>query len=136
MAFRRPIISDRSELARLMIDAYTGTIDYDGETVEDALKEVDGYFAGKSGLPLLAASWICLQESEMAGALLVSIWQDAPLIAYVMTAAAVKSQGLASAMLARSLADLTVQGYREVVAFITEGNLPSEALFRRAGFVS
>lgn len=35
--------ADASLLAELMIDAYRGTIDYDGETFNDALAEVNAF---------------------------------------------------------------------------------------------
>jgi L-amino acid N-acyltransferase YncA len=51
-----------------------------------------------------------------------------------MTAPDWKSRGLATELLEQSLASLAETGPTELRAVITEGNLPSEAVFRRAGF--
>jgi hypothetical protein len=41
--------ADANALAELMLDAYRGTIDYDDETLEDAMGEVQAYLAGERG---------------------------------------------------------------------------------------
>jgi hypothetical protein len=38
---RPPTVADRGRLAELMLDAYRGTIDYEGETIVEAVAEVD-----------------------------------------------------------------------------------------------
>jgi GNAT superfamily N-acetyltransferase len=131
---RRPAPADRETLAALMIDAYRGTIDDGGETLEDARAEVDSYFAGRSGAPLLDASRLIEVGGAPAAACLVSLWRDTPLVAYVMTAAAWKGRGLARALLDDSFAALRAAGYTEVRAAITKGNTPSERLLGGAGF--
>ncbi len=132
---RNPTPADLSALAALMIDSYMGTIDYDGETLEDALGEIQAYFNGASGEPLLDASWLCFDGETLASAILISLWEGHPLVAYVMTAAAYKGQGLGRALLAQSLKTFQAQGHSQIRAVITEGNTPSEILFQRAGFV-
>ena len=129
----QPTPADAEALAQLMLDAYHGTIDYEGETLEDTREEVAGYFAAS---PLLDCSWLSLAEGVPVSASLVSMWGDRgyPIVSYVMTAPAWKGKGLASDLLSRSLASLADAGYREVRAVITEGNAPSETIFGRAGF--
>jgi RimJ/RimL family protein N-acetyltransferase len=148
---RHPSAEDKELLAVLMLDAYRGTIDYDGETIEVARNEVESYFHEleafervESGLPggelWLRCSFVAevagANPAELSGACLVSHWKvrEAPLIAYVMTAFDWKGQGIAGLLLNRSLMRLIELGYSKVYTVITEGNIPSEALFRRAGF--
>ena len=126
--------SQNTALAALMIDSYTDTIDYDGETLEDALGEIQSYFNGASGEPLLDASWLCFDGETLASAILISLWEGHPLVAYVMTAAAYKGQGLGRALLAQSLKTLQAQGHSQIRAVITEGNTPSETIFKKIGF--
>jgi RimJ/RimL family protein N-acetyltransferase len=132
-AVRHPMPADAEALAELMLDAYLDTIDYDGETIVEAREEVARYLAGR---PLLQYSWVRLHGDTVVSALLVSHWDDrgCPIVSYVMTARRSKGRGLASELLARTLASLASAGYEEVRAVITEGNLPSEAVFARAGF--
>jgi len=130
---RQPTLADAETLAELMLDAYLDTIDYEGESLEDARVEVAGYLEGS---PLLECSWLANADHRPVSASLVSFWEarDCPAVSYVMTASAWKGRGLASDLLARSLASLAEAGYREVRAAITEGNVPSETIFTRAGF--
>jgi RimJ/RimL family protein N-acetyltransferase len=133
----RPLAPEDAEgLAALMIDAYAGTIDSDGETLDDARAEVASYFAGRSGAPLLDASRLLPADGAVTAACLVSLWdaRRCPLVAYLMTGAASKGRGLAGRLLHQSLAALAAAGYPEARAVVTEGNTPSERLLTRAGF--
>ncbi len=119
------------------MDAYPGTIDFDGtETWDDAWREVNSFFLGELGAPLLECSRLVLMGDEIASACLVGMWAERqrPLLYYVMTAAGYKGQGLAGIALQRALQATAAAGYAEMVAFITEGNTPSEKLCLRAGF--
>lgn len=40
---RRIAVTDRDQLAELMLDAYIGTIDYEGEALVEAIDEVDSW---------------------------------------------------------------------------------------------
>lgn len=132
-SIRHPTPADAEALAQLMLDAYLGTMDYEGETIDEARDEVARYFAGR---PLLEHSRLRIADGEPVSACLVSHWGEraCPIVSYVMTAPAWKSRGLAAELLGQSLASLAESGHAEVRAVITEGNLPSEAVFRRAGF--
>jgi RimJ/RimL family protein N-acetyltransferase len=134
---RPPRDSDKGALAELMIDAYRGTIDYDGETVEDAAAEVQAYFSGlRGGEPLLNLSRLAFKGESLISACLAAEWDERqhPLIAYVMTGSSAKNLGVGKHLVAIVLLGLLGEGYREVGAVITEGNLPSERLFGGLGF--
>jgi RimJ/RimL family protein N-acetyltransferase len=126
---------DAAELAALMLDAYRGSVDDDGETLADALNEVESYFTGKSGAPLLEHSHVCLIDGEIQSAVLISLWQNTPLVAYLMTRAAWKGKGLVQRLLVRSLHSLGDAAFGSAEAFVTEGNIPSERLLASVGFV-
>jgi hypothetical protein len=130
---RHPVAEDAEALAQLMLDAYLGTIDYDGESIEDAREEIAGYLVRD---PLIDMSWVRVGHEGVVSASLVAWWHDreCPLVSYVMTASAMKRRGLAAGLLARSVASLAQAAHHEVRAVITEGNTPSEIVFARAGF--
>jgi RimJ/RimL family protein N-acetyltransferase len=134
---RQPVEADRESLARLMLSAYRGSVDDDGETLDDTRQEVSAYFAGRDARPLLGSSWLCLVSDELASACLAGWWEAGrvPVIAYVMTDAGHKRRGLAAAALRATLQSLQGQGFAEVRACITEGNTASERLHARLGFV-
>ena len=136
ITWRNPAVEDKQILAGLMLESYYGTIDYDGETFEDALSEIESYYSGISDQRWFQDSWLAFIKDELASACLVGFWQqrNAPLIAYVMTAPRCKGKHLATAALLRSLHNLAGEEYPEVRAVITEGNVPSEKIFTRIGF--
>lgn len=129
----RPLRSgDRSDLARLMLDAYVGTIDYEGESLDEALGEVDDWYAGT---PLVDHSFGVEVEGELAAALLAMAVDGEPFVAIVMTAAAHKGMGLGRAVVQAALASLGRAGHPRVTLAITNGNTASERLFLAAGAV-
>jgi L-amino acid N-acyltransferase YncA len=137
LSVRPAVPADSGALAALMIAAYRGTIDYDGETVEEALQEVEAYLAGeRGGPPLLDVSRLAFAGPQLVGACLAGEWEERqlPLISYVMTRAEWKKQAVAGRLLWAVLQALRERGYREARAVITEGNIPSERLFGRLGF--
>jgi L-amino acid N-acyltransferase YncA len=137
LQLRAAQFTDMGVLAELMIDAYRGTVDDDGETLDDALDEIRAYLAGeRGGQPLLTASHVAFVGPQVVGACLVADWQarKIPLIAYVMTRAAWKQRGVGKQLLSTVLQTLRAQGYHAVGAVITAGNRPSEQLLGRMGF--
>jgi RimJ/RimL family protein N-acetyltransferase len=124
---------DLEGLAGLMLDAYVGTIDYEDESLEDAIEEVRSFI--DDGNSLLDRSYIVEDDGTIASAVLVSVYDDKPFIGYVMTLAAHKSRGLARLVTTTALERLAHDGHHKVVLYITEGNTPSEALFRSIGAV-
>jgi len=129
---RAPEPTDREGLAHLMLDAYLGTIDYDGESIEDARMEIEEYLSSE---PMLDCSRVIEMDGVLVAASLLAIWEESPLVAYVMTASSSKRHGLARAVLLTSLDCLSRTSHREVFAFITEGNTASERLFEGLGAV-
>jgi RimJ/RimL family protein N-acetyltransferase len=128
---------DSSTLAELMIDAYRGTIDYEGETLTDAVCEVEAYLAGeRGGRPLLNDSHLAFADTLPVGACLVADAYEgqSPLIAYAMVRAEWKNRGIGKQVLWAALHSLREHGYRKVRAVITAGNAHSERLFERFGF--
>ncbi|HSF87654.1 MAG TPA: GNAT family N-acetyltransferase [Acidimicrobiia bacterium] len=57
-----------------------------------------------------------------------------PFVGYVMTRADAKNRGVATALLDIAVAAAWEAGHDEIRAWITEGNIPSERMFTRAGF--
>jgi RimJ/RimL family protein N-acetyltransferase len=124
---------DLEGLAGLMLDAYVGTIDYEDESLEDAIEEVRSFI--DDGDSLLDRSYLVEDNGTIASAVLVSVYDDKPFIGYVMTLASHKSRGLARLVTTTALERLADDGHDTVVLYITEGNTPSEALFRSIGAV-
>ena len=116
-----------------MLDAYRDTIDFDGETIVEARSEVAGWYDRHT---FLDPSVVAVDAEKIVSASLLSKPGDVPIVGYVMTAAQSKNRGLGSLVVGESLRALQAAGYTHVEAWITKGNIPSEAIFRRAGFVT
>lgn len=130
-AYLRPLApDDREALSHLMLDAYIGTIDYEGETIVEAREAVDDWLADS---PLLAHSFGATIDGRLVSAVLLMTVDDAPFIAIVMTASDHKDSGLASAVVASAIESLRTAHRDTVTLYITEGNAPSERLFASFG---
>lgn len=131
---RHPLPTETELLAELMLDAYRDTTDSEGESSDDALIEVEGFFAGQSGEPLIDCSWVYASSATLLSASLITLFEGTPLVAYLMTRSPWKGRGLASYLLRQSLLSLQDQHFTAVTAFVTDGNAPSEGLLRQFGF--
>ncbi len=127
---RNPVPDDSDRLAELMLDSYLGTIDYEGEGIDEAKSEVADYLESD---PLLEHSWVVEDGQLLLAAILISVFEEAPLVGFVMTRTSAKGHGVAALLLEKSAASLAVAGWPTLDGFITSGNTPSERLFARAG---
>lgn len=130
-------LTDRLLLAELLLAAYRGTIDDEGETLEGAVAEIDRFMSEASkDAPLLEHSVLLIAGSTIVCACLVCRWhrRQCPLVAFVVCHPAWKRRGLAAMAVAESARRLRAAGFAEVRAVITDGNVASERLFARAGF--
>jgi GNAT superfamily N-acetyltransferase len=137
LKLRAPAPRDEEALAALLLDAYRGTTDDEGEDLEASRREVRAYFEGKQGGPaMLPESVVAWRGPDAVGTCLVCHWnlKDRPVVAFVATRAQMKGAGVARLLLAVSIRRLSRAGHREVLAVITRGNAPSEALFTALGF--
>lgn len=131
VTIRIPHATDAEQLASLMIDAYVGTIDYEGEDLDDARGEVGRYLEGEA---YLEASRVLEVGGVIQAGALLSRLAGAPMVGYVMTRAAMKNRGLATILLDQVAAAVWDDGHGDLRAFITAGNTASERIFTRAGF--
>ncbi len=121
---------DREVLATLLLDAYRGTIDDEGEDHDEALAAID-YYLGN----ILPGYSIVVFEGDRAVTMsFVVVVNDQHYIDPVVTAASHKGRGLGEATVAESLRRLGAAGVHTVGATITDGNTPSERLFTVLGF--
>ena len=124
-------VDDRDALASLLLDAYRGTVDYEGEGDEQALAAIDDYFAR-----IVWRHSVVLDEGDSLSAIsFVAIVDGCHYIDPVATASTRKGKGHGRAVVLTSLQSLAADGVAEVGAVITDGNTPSERLFAGLGFV-
>lgn len=146
---RMPTAGDAAGLARLMLDAYAGTIDDEGASLEDAQSEVAKLFAGEFGAfdaeaslvveragtgTLASATLITRNTGSMKGPIGLPIGVGEAFLAFSMTAPADKRQGLARAGLIAVMARLHRRGEARLHLVVTRGNVAA-VLYESLGFV-
>lgn len=128
----RPVADDdRRQLAELLLDAYRGTIDDEGEDLDDAFEAIDHYLE----IIVRDHSIVVLGDDATIVAMsFVVIVEDMHYIDPVAVASGHRGGGLGRAAVITSLQSLATSGVDQVGATITDGNEPSERLFTGLGF--
>jgi ribosomal protein S18 acetylase RimI-like enzyme len=128
--------TDREDLAILLYAAYRGTIDDEGETFADALREIDKTFGGDYGSFLPEHSFVIEDGEFLASACLISWFEhhNAPLLVFLMTRPERKRQGLGRSVLTASMESLADAGFEKITLVVTEENEPASRLYEGLGF--
>ncbi|MDP2007313.1 MAG: GNAT family N-acetyltransferase [Rubrivivax sp.] len=133
-AARPPTLGDADALGALLLEAYRGTPDDEGETLEEACRTAREIFAGAAGTPMWAVSEVTEREGRLVSAVVVTLWQDLPLVAQMVTAPAWQRRGLGRAGLLRCINRLAAGDETVVRLVVTQGNTRAEALYESLGF--
>jgi ribosomal protein S18 acetylase RimI-like enzyme len=126
--------SDGAALGALMLPAYRGTVDDEGETEADAVGEVERAMEGEYGPFLWDCSFVAEHEDRPVGASMVTLFESSPFLAYVVVHPDVKRRGIGSHLIAASGNALLAAGYEELDLIVTEANGPAGNLYRKLGF--
>jgi len=125
-----PIDSHRDVLAVSLLNAYRGTIDDEGEDLDDAVVAIDRYLADI----VRPYSFVVVEHEVVIAFSFVLVVNDLHYIDPVVVAPTPKREGLGSAVVRLCLESLGDAGVHEVGATITDGNVASERLFVGLGF--
>jgi ribosomal protein S18 acetylase RimI-like enzyme len=120
------------KLAEAFLDAFIGTIDYEGEDIEDALNETST--VSKYGEIIRSATQCLMVGNEIASAVW-TVEKDHPLISYLITVPKYKRQGYGRKLMTQILNALKKEGHRKVVLYVTAGNA-AVSLYESMGFVA
>ena len=121
---------DRASLAVLLLDAYRGTIDDEGENEDDAVEAIE-WSLSRAVRP---HSFVAGDGDALVAMSFVVVVGGRHYIDPVATAASHKRSGLGRSIVAHSLQALAESGVDEAGAVITDGNVASERLFASLGF--
>lgn len=121
-------------LAHLMDIAYRGTIDHEGETLDQCIEEIRSTIEGKYGPLMGRASLFIEKDGRPVSALLTTLWKGSPLIAYTMTDPDHRGGGLARFLIGKAMAALHEASQPKLFLVVTEGNLAAERLYEKMGF--
>ena len=128
--------SDLTEVGKIMLDAYLDTVDYEGESEEDAVQEVYETFYGKYG-SIIEASTLILEDSDSAvGAIMLCHFEkfDVPFIVYLMVRSGVKGKGYGKLLTQTAMYELYIRNYSHCCLAVNVENYPALALYKSLGF--
>lgn len=131
---RKVQLHDAESLARLMLEAYRGTVDDGEEGPAEALSEVYKLLQGGYGDFNAKASEVIEHDGEIVATTLVTEYQGAPLIAFSLTHPTYQRRGLARGGLLRTLEALRQTGHTQAFLAVTSTNLPALTLYESLGF--
>jgi predicted GNAT family acetyltransferase len=131
---RRITQDDKERIAAAMLDAYMGTVDQQEDTFEEALKEVENIFNNMYGPLISEASFMIEKENEVASIILISFFEESPLIVEVFTGKKHYKQGMASALIKASMNELLALGYDRLTLYVKEENADAIKLYTKLGF--
>ncbi|MFO0836697.1 MAG: GNAT family N-acetyltransferase [Phycisphaerales bacterium] len=131
---RKVTHADAEALSHLMLEAYRGTIDDGGETLDDARAEVRKTLDGGYGAFDFDASELIERDLRVVAGTIVTHYQGLPMIAFSLTLPEWRRQGLARAGLRRAMQRLAQAGHQRVQLAVTSGNTPAERLYESLGF--
>lgn len=127
----QPDTAERTALATLLLDAYRGTVDDEGEDMADALVAVDE--ALHHAIP--KHSFVVLDDDLPIAMSFVVVVEGLHYIDPVAVSPGHKRRGIGTMAVRHSLASLADADIAEVGATITDGNVASLRLFTQLGFV-
>lgn len=126
--------ADVPALGALMYRAYLGTVDYEGETPEQAAAEVRKTVEGAYGEFIPSCSKVIERAGSILSATLLTRFEARPLVAFTFTDPGHAGQGLARACMQAAMDELFAQGERELRLVVTLANAPAIKLYSGLGF--
>ena len=96
---------------------------------------VAGLFKGDSGQYMPDASYVALEGGRIVGAILITHWMGMPLVAELGVSKDHRGKGLGRGLLQASMHRLAARDEPRLALYVTIGNDPAIALYRKMGFV-
>lgn len=130
-------VASAEDVAPLMLAAYRGTPDDEGETLADAIAILRSAMAGAFGPWVPEASFVARDRSGRSSGAIVTALEDdgTPFIVFVFVAPDYCGHGMASGLISRSCRALSDSGHRTIRLWVNTANERAVGLYRRLGFV-
>lgn len=126
--------TDVVPLGALMLRAYRGGVDDEGETEDDAIEEVRRTVAGAYGRFVPECSMVREHDGQPIAAVLVTRHEGRPFVAFTFTDPRFVNRGHAAACFQAAMRELFARGERELRLDVTAANEPAMHLYRKLGF--
>ena len=127
-------IHSAAGLAPMMLAAYLGTPDYEGEDLAATEQAITDAMAGCWGDWIAAASFAAVVDDEPVGAIFMVEGESEPYIAFVFTHPEYQGRGIAAALIVHAIEALGISGRPSVGLYVSKDNARALALYRQLGF--
>ncbi|MRN55617.1 GNAT family N-acetyltransferase [Paenibacillus monticola] len=132
--FDRIHAEDINALAVSMLDAFTDTEDFEGETLEDLHEEILSVVVDGFGVFIPEASFQIKQNSDIASVILISMYKGNPFVSELFTTKKYLNLGMASSLLNKSINVLWELGYENLILYVHPRNIGAINLYKKIGF--
>lgn len=132
---RHPVLADAETFGALLLDAYHGTVDYEGEDLAASIEAAKSFMGAEDFTPLWDACFALMEGERMKAISFVADFEDMPLLVVTATEKAAKRTGLASQLIELSLDALHKLGRPTLRLWVTCANTPAVAAYEKLGFV-
>jgi len=122
-------------LAPVMLAAYVGTPDYEGETLKETVSELREVLQGKYGAVITTASFAAYDGDAPVAAIITVTEDDNPMVALVFTFPGYAGKGIASALLSQAATKLHDAGYPVIGLAVNFENTRAARLYEYLGFI-
>ncbi len=122
-------------MAEAMMDAYQDSFDYEGETLDDTLVELDHVLSGYYGEFLREASFVMMKGEEVQACVLLCLYRDEPTITYNFTRKNAQRLGYQTLLIGRVAEILFEKGYHSLYLYVNLDNQGAVRLYESLGFV-
>ena len=121
-------------MAELLYQAFHGSLDDRGETLEDWELEITNVVTGGYGPFMKEHSFIYQENGVFQGVVMTGLFRNVPLILYAAVAPDFRRQGKAGMLLNQVMRSFEATAYQEVFLVVKESNEPAKALYEQLGF--
>ncbi|MGV8885533.1 MAG: GNAT family N-acetyltransferase [Microbacteriaceae bacterium] len=125
---------DLPGLAQLFIDAYAGSVDDEGQSLDDARAAIGALLQGAHGQPRREA-WLGVFEDEgpLLAAMLCTTWKGMPFVAHLLTQPSCRERGHATSLIRQFAQQVDATGGTAIGMMVTRAN-PATHLLDELGF--
>ncbi len=121
-------------LAEAMMDAYEDSIDYEGETQDDTLIELENVLSGYYGEFLSETSFVIMEHERVQACVLICLYRDEPTITYNFTIKESQRLGYQTLLIGRAAEILFEKGYHSLYLYVNLENKGAVRLYESLGF--
>lgn len=121
-------------MADAMLDAYQGSIDYEGENLQQTVDELKRVFRGTYGPMMEEASYLVMEGDQVLSGLLTCLYRGEPTITYTFTRKSAQRLGYATLLINKAFDELYRRGYHSLFLYVTLANKGAVRLYESLGF--